>query len=312
MQAMFQQMLLLALFVLAGYGMRRGAFLPENSASVLSQLENRILMPALILQTLMTRCTVANLREKGTLALYCAGLIAIGIGMAYWISPRLSPDETARLSYRYSFVIPNFAFMGNAVVLGVFGEDALFDYMIFTIPLNLFAYSIGIGWLIPKTTAQRKKESGKKTKLHWSSFSNPIVCSLLIGTALGLGRVWLPDFFLAAVEAASACMSPIAMILTGFVIGSYPIGTLLRFPAVYAMTALRLLVLPMGAVFLLRVLHAPAEAIRCAVCAFAMPMGLNTIIIPAAYGGDTKVGASMALISHVCSVITIPFFMVFV
>lgn len=41
-------------------------------------------------------------------------------------------------------------------------------------------------------------------------------------------------------------------------------------------------------------------------CATAMPLGLNTVVFPAAYGGDTTPGASMALISHLMSIITIP------
>ena len=39
---------------------------------------------------------------------------------------------------------------------------------------------------------------------------------------------------------------------------------------------------------------------------FAMPIGMNTIIYPATYGGDTKTGASMTMVSSVFSVITIP------
>ncbi|HAY97711.1 MAG TPA: permease, partial [Ruminococcaceae bacterium] len=41
-------------------------------------------------------------------------------------------------------------------------------------------------------------------------------------------------------------------------------------------------------------------------CATAMPLGLNTVVFPAAYGGDTTPGAGMALVSHLISVITIP------
>jgi predicted permease len=50
----------------------------------------------------------------------------------------------------------------------------------------------------------------------------------------------------------------------------------------------------------------------CTVCSLAMPLGLNTIVIPNAYGRDTTVAASMALISHMASVGTIPLiFMLF-
>jgi predicted permease len=37
-----------------------------------------------------------------------------------------------------------------------------------------------------------------------------------------------------------------------------------------------------------------------------MPLGLNTIVIPAAYGKDTTAAAGMALISHTLAVISIP------
>ena len=35
-------------------------------------------------------------------------------------------------------------------------------------------------------------------------------------------------------------------------------------------------------------------------------LGLNTVVIPAAYGGDTRTGAAMAMISHVLCIVTIP------
>ena len=38
----------------------------------------------------------------------------------------------------------------------------------------------------------------------------------------------------------------------------------------------------------------------------AMPLGLNTIVIPAAFGKDTSVAAGMAIVSHLISCITIP------
>jgi len=44
----------------------------------------------------------------------------------------------------------------------------------------------------------------------------------------------------------------------------------------------------------------------CALCSLAMPLGLNTIIIPSAYGKDTRVASGMALVSHILSCITIP------
>lgn len=54
----------------------------------------------------------------------------------------------------------------------------------------------------------------------------------------------------------------------------------------------------------LKALGTNKEIMTLALIAFATPLGLNTIVYPAAYGGDTKTGASMAMISHTMSVIT--------
>ena len=39
---------------------------------------------------------------------------------------------------------------------------------------------------------------------------------------------------------------------------------------------------------------------------FASALGLNTVVVPASYGGDVHTGASMALISSVGCVVTLP------
>ena len=38
----------------------------------------------------------------------------------------------------------------------------------------------------------------------------------------------------------------------------------------------------------------------------AMPLGLNTVVFPEAYGGNPETGASMALISHTLCIVSIP------
>jgi predicted permease len=38
----------------------------------------------------------------------------------------------------------------------------------------------------------------------------------------------------------------------------------------------------------------------------AMPLGINAVVVPAAYGKDTSVAAGIAIISHVISCATIP------
>ena len=108
------------------------------------------------------------------------------------------------------------------------------------------------------------------------------------------------------ISSASACMAPIAMILTGFVVANYDLKKLLVQGRVYFATVLRLIVLPSIFVLGLKAVGADQTTIIVTLMAYATPLGINTVVFPAAYGGDTTTGASMALISHTIAVITIP------
>ena len=215
----------------------------------------------------------------------------------FFLAKLFAKDGYMRRIYTYSFAVANFSFMGNAVVLGVFGKEILFDYMIFTLPLNLYVYSIGTASLIPN-------EKGEKISLK--AFVNPIFIFLILGAVCGLCTIQLPKFITTAVSSAGACMSPVAMLLTGFVIGGYRLKKLASDKKVYLASVIRLIILPTAFMLVLIALKTDNAIIRAALCATAMPLVLNTVVFPAAYGGDTPPGASMALISHLISIVTIP------
>ena len=254
-------------------------------------------MPCLVFSVFYKYCTVENFKQKSVYILYGTAIMAVSLVIGVFLAKVFAKDRYLRKIYTYSFAVANFSFMGNAVVLGVFGEEILFDYMIFTLPLNLYVYSIG-------TASLRPDEEGKKISLK--AFVNPIFIALLLGAVCGLCSLPLPSFVTSAVSSAGACMSPLAMLLTGFVIGEYRLKTLASNKKVYLASLIRLILLPTVFMLVLIALKTDKAILRAALCATAMPLGLNTVVFPAAYGGDTTPGASMALISHLISVVTIP------
>ena len=75
---------------------------------------------------------------------------------------------------------------------------------------------------------------------------------------------------------------------------------------VYIATFLRLVAIPSLIMIVLNLVGATKELMLLVLIAFATPLGLNTVVFPAVYGSNTRIGASMAMISHTLSVITIP------
>jgi predicted permease len=201
--------------------------------------------------------------------------------------------------YKYALVFGNFGFLGNAVVQLMFGEETLFQYQMFTLPLQAAVYAWGLPILIPR---------GEQRKNPLCNLLNPPLVGLVIGVVLGLtgARAVMPTFLSDALSGLGSCMGPVAMVMTGFVVGGYNTKTLFANKKVYALSVLRLLVLPTLLTALVLALGAPPQTAVFCLLAYAAPMGLNTVVFPAAYGEDTSVGASMALVSHIAGVVTLP------
>ena len=295
--ATLNQMLVLFIFMALGFFLNKKRLLPLDDSVVLSKLETYAFVPCLVFSVFYKYCTVENFKQKWTYMLYGAAVMAVSLPIGIVLAKFFAKDGYLKKIYTYSFAVANFSFMGNAVVLGVFGKKVLFDYMIFTLPLNLYVYSIGTASLIP---------TEKGGKLSVKTFVNPIFIALILGAVCGLLSVPLPKFITTAISSAGACMSPLAMLLTGFVIGEYSLKTLACDKKVYLASVIRLIILPSAFMAVLLLLKTDKDIIRVALCTTAMPLGLNTVVFPAAYGGDTTPGAGMALVSHLISVITIP------
>lgn len=297
--ATLNQMFVLFTFMALGYFLKFKGILPLNTSIALSRLETNVLVPCLVFNTFYKYCTVENVSQKWSYIVYGTIITIASIVIGVFLSKFFAKDNYLQKIYTYSFAVANFSFMGNAVVLGIFGEDTLFDYMIFTLPLCLYVYSFGTASLIPK-------KENESNKFSFKVFLNPICMSMLFGAIAGLIGVPLPKFLVTAISSAGACMSPLAMILTGFVVANFSIKTLAKVKRIYLASILRLIVLPIIFVLVLKLFKTDSTVIMLTLCATAMPLGLNTVVFPAAYGGDTTPGASMALISHLMSIITIP------
>lgn len=298
---MLNQMALLLIFMLAGFVLCRMKLTPDNTAVVLSKLETYIFLPALNINNFMSHFTWENISSRWSSVLVGIVLMGVAVALAHLLAPRFTKDAYAKRIYLYSFVIANIGYMGNAIIQGVYGDEMLFNYLIYTLPLVTFVYTAGVAWLKPGSN-----------KISFKTILSPMFISLVIGAALGLSGIKMPALLSNTLSSAASCMSPCAMILTGYIIGTFDLKALLKNKKIYVATFVRLMVIPAIMTAIVKLLGFNDTIVLCTLCAYCMPMGLNSVIFPASYGGDTKLGAGMALISHVLSVITIPvMFMLF-
>lgn len=319
--ATLNQMGVLGLYMVIGFVVAKLKIVPKEASKVLSKLENAVFLPALVLYTFLSNFTLATLRSSWLPLLVSLGVEIIVIPVAILTSRLATKDGFIRRMYTYGLCFSNFGFMGNAVVSALF-PDIYQHYVIFTLPLWTIIYIWGVPSLLMEKSENAQAPSSRAKKLCESlkSFVNPMFIALLIGAVIGvsgLGSLMLSAnggngiFVTQVIKICGDCMSPIAMIMTGITFAFTDFKKVLGTVSLYVVTAMRLIVFPLvigGAAFLIKayLIDIPDMIYISLICSVSMPLGLNTVVIPAAYGRDTSIPAGMALVSHLLSIGTIP------
>ena len=311
--ATLNPMLTLFLCIAIGFVLRKKQILPENAGKVMSKLEMYVFCPALSFITMARNCTVETLSAHAVNILFATCAMGIAIGLAILLSALLVKEKgSARGVYAYGLGFANSGYMGEPLILAIFGDLALAYYKIYLLPLTVGTYTWGLAQIVPSKEGEKRSVLAVLKKL-----CNPPILATFAGIAVGLSGLGghLPVFLSSSLDSLKACMGPVAMLLVGFTVAGYSLPSLLGKKKVYVATGLRLFVIPTlilaaiaGIRMLTNALGAGIDNTVLFLCFFsvATPLGLNTVIFPEAYGGDPEPGAAMALISHTLCVLTIP------
>ena len=287
-------------FILIGFVLKKKKKLPDNTSVVLARLENMLFVPALVMGTFIEKFTLSEIGRFGKL--FGISFIMIGIMMpvAVLLSKLLTKDKYEQNIFTYGLAFSNFGFVGNAVVQAVFPEIFL-EYMIFVLPLWIMIYLWGVPVLLIGGSGDKQV-----LKDRLKAFVNPMFIGMLIGMLIGLSGFSVPKWLLSVVTVSGSCMSPIAMILTGVTVAEISLKKTFTSGKIYTASILRLLVIPGLFIAVSKVVPMERAVYACGLCALAMPLGMNTVVVPGAYGKDTSLAAGMAVVSHLLGCITIP------
>ena len=295
------QMAFLFSLIIIGYLLAKCGVVQSNAAGVLAKMENYVFIPALVMVTFIEKFTIQSLSTMWKPFLISFIALGVAIPLALLTALLLSKkDRYIRNIYTYGLCFSNFGFMGNAIVSQLY-PDYFFEYLIFTLPLWMGIYVWGAPSLL-------MSESGQKMTLaqRCKAFLNPMFIAMIVGMVIGLSGIAVPSWIGTMLNSASDCMSPVAMLLTGITVASTDLKKTFTNFKIYLISIARLIVFPLFAMAVLYFIPMQKSTLICLICSVAMPLGLNTIVIPSAYGKDTTEAAGMAIVSHLLSCLTIP------
>lgn len=290
-----QKVSLLLIFIGIGYLMRRKKMLPEDTGKVLSKLATLVFCPAYTIKNLSQNVTMETVGKKVPLIFYGLICVLLVIGLAFILAKLLGHNDLEKRSLVYAFSIPNYGYFGYPIIEGVFGSEMLADVMIFAIPLSIATYTFGYTLFI---------KQGKFS--FWNLVKTPTILSVIIGLALGLSGVKLPALAMDVLSGAGSCMSTVAMILAGFVLGEYPVKKLLKGLWAYEVADIRLIGIPALFCAVLFLVGIRGDYLLLPLLILSMPLGLNLVVFPESLGEDASENAKLCFVSYLLAAIILP------
>lgn len=285
---------MLLCFVAAGYLLRVSGALPDNAGKILSALSAMIFCPAYNLRNLWQNFTVAKIRQNALVMSYGLLITLLFIGLALLLARFLGKPGLERRSLAYAFSIPNYGYFGYPVIEGVFGSAVLSQVLIFVIPLSIATNTYGYLLFTPNG------------KLTLKRLANPLILAVVLGIALGLSGIPMPGFVEDVLVGAGNCMSPVAMLLAGFVLGAFPLSKLLTGWRSYWLSAIRLVGIP--AIFFAGLWICGVRGIwmLLPMTVASMPLGLNLVVYPESMGVDASDNARLCCVSYLMAILVLP------
>lgn len=291
------QMLMIFGIVLVGLASAKRNLWAGELDRKLSVFILNVSMPALILASVMGRDLVFEPSELLTLGLVAVVNYVILIGLACLIPQIWHVNRSRQGLARFMLAFGNVSFIGYPVCDAVFGPKAVFCASVLNIPFNLLIFTIGVSFI-----NGGKARSAFSPKLVFS----PCVVASLIAVAIALMGISVPEPVGQWFHLLGDLTTPCALLIIGSSLSHIPVRDMLGNRFAYAISLLRLIVLPLVVGVVLRLLGVENFVANVAVVLSAMPIATNGIMLCLQYGKDERVMTQGLFLSTLFSVVTIP------
>ncbi len=291
------QMLMIFGIVLVGLASAKRNLWAGELDRKLSVFILNVSMPALILASVMGKDLEFEASEVLTLSLVAVVNYVILIGMACLI-PKIWHVNLSRQGLaRFMLAFGNVSFIGYPVCDAVFGPKAVFCASVLNIPFNLLIFTIGVSFI-----NGGKARSAFSPKLVFS----PCVVASLIAVVIALMGISVPAPVGQWFHLLGDLTTPCALLIIGSSLSHIPVRDMLGNRFAYAISLLRLIVLPLVVGVVLRLMGVDRFVANVAVVLSAMPIATNGIMMCLQYGKDERVMTQGLFLSTLFSVVTIP------
>ena len=285
----------LGLFVLVCVGVICGkkGILTQSAVRGCAELVLLFATPCVILQSFEREN-----RPEMLLGLLFSGLAALAVHALGIAAAHLSfrGEEARERVLRFGVVFSNAGYMAIPLQKALLGEDGVFYGAAYVAVFNLVLWSYGLVTM-----------SGEKTGLSAKKLLlNPGVIGLAAGLLVFLLSIPVPEVVAAPIGHLAALNTPVPMLIIGFYLAETNLPAALRDKRSYVAIGLRLVALPLLALFGMVLCGLRGPPLVSCVIAVSAPVAAASTMFATKFGQDTLLSVNLVSLSTLFSVVTMP------
>lgn len=292
---------LMFVFMLVGYLLYRSGKITDEGSKSMANLLVYIVMPAIVVKSFCVECTTQSAMDLSLSTALGLGAIVLSGIVAHLFFKRSPIDD-------FATTFCNSAFFGIPLIQATIGETGVF----FIAPMIAFT-SLG-QWTygVKLITGEKLKETLNPKKLLLSPFVIAVAVGLILffsglGNLLATSSNAVASTAFDAVSGMAAVNTPLAMVVIGVYLAKTDFKTTFTTPSVYAVCAVRLLVVPLLTLGLFSLVPSRFALVKLAVfISTVAPVGANVAVYAQLHGKDYPYAVKTVTASTIFSVVTMP------
>lgn len=294
------QLITMVLLMIVGFILNKMKYLSENNTKGLSVVLTKVAVPANMI-ILMQRpysheILMGFLKTGGGTLLMCL----IGSVMFYIIGKLLGMDFPELGLFSGGGVYSNVIFMGQPLVMAMFGEEGLIYCVAVMFACNIYLFT-ACSFLFSYKCGKAKPP----LKMLKEAFVNLICLSAVIGFVCFVKSISLPTPIRDMLQFSANTTVCLSMIVIGSLLAAAHVSEVLKDKKIYIFSFFTLIVMPVLTKYLMGTFM-EGMALSVLIILMATPAAAALPSFAENYGNDGKRASEYVFVSTVISVITLP------
>ena len=280
------------LYALIGFLLFRTRLITKEGSKAIGNILIYLALPAVIINGFLVERTPERMQGILWSGIFGAALLLLSILVSRLFFRK---DPVAAFAGAFS----NPGFFGIPLIIASLGQGAVFYVACFIAFLNIGQWTYGVSRL----TGQPLRQGFALKKL----IRAPFVIAITVGLVRFATQLPLPGILKDGLSAAAGLNTPLAMFTVGIYLAQTDLKKMLKDRSLYAVSAVRLLLIPLAALGILSLFPANLNGMKTVLLiAAACPVGSNVAVYAQLHGKDYPYAVETVVISTALSLATIP------